>query len=171
MHRNIRSKAELYATKMHAKINHMYDVHPYRYHLKMVVTFAEEFIHLIPKEDQDTVIAGCWVHDAIEDAHASYNDVKNNTNETVAEYAYALTNEKGRTRKERANDKYYIGILEYRHASFVKICDRMANVTYSKSHNKKMFKMYKKEHEYFKTKLYDGRWDEMWDALENIFKN
>ncbi|WP_298473442.1 hypothetical protein [uncultured Maribacter sp.] len=62
----------------------------------------------------------CWVHDIIEDARETYIDVLENTNVTIAELAYALTNEKGRTRKERANDAYYRGIQKTPNASFVK---------------------------------------------------
>lgn len=170
MEKNIKIKTEIYACKMHTKVNQEYDKMPYRFHLRSVVSFAEKFINLIPKKDRDTVIAGCWAHDLIEDAQVSYNDVKKNTNEIVAEYAYALTNEKGRNRKERANDKYYNGIVEYKHASFIKLCDRIANVSYSKQHNEKMFKMYKKEYNNFKQKLHDGRWKEMWNYLEELFK-
>lgn len=169
MSKNIKIKAEFYACNQHALVEHMYDNHPYRFHLKMVVYVAEQFIHLIPKEDRDTVIAGCWVHDLIEDARVTYNDIKKNLNKTVAEYAYALTNEKGRNRAERANDKYYDEIKKYNHSSYIKLCDRIANVIYSKEKGSDMFKMYKKEHSDFKTKLYDGRWEEMWEYLEKLF--
>ena len=47
------------------------------------------------------------------------------------EIVYALTNDKGRTRAERAGEKYYKGIRETPYAPFVKLCDRLANVTYS----------------------------------------
>jgi ATP phosphoribosyltransferase regulatory subunit HisZ len=53
-------------------------------------------------------------HDSIEDARLTYNDVLSIAKEYMTEgYAkasteivYALTNEKGRNRKERANEKY-----------------------------------------------------------------
>ena len=49
----------------------------------------------------------------------------------ATEIAYALTNDKGRTRAERAGEKYYKGIRETPYAPFVKLCDRLANITYS----------------------------------------
>jgi len=122
------------------------------------------------KKDRDTVIAGCWAHDLIEDAAVSYNDVLKNTNKIVAEYVYALTNEKGRNRAERANAKYYYDIRIYKHASFIKLCDRIANTEYSKTHNNGIFKMYIKEFPNFKDQLYDFRWDEMWSYLEELIK-
>ena len=52
---------------------------------------------------------------------------------------------KGKNRKERANDKYYEGIRNTDGAIFVKLCDRIANVQYSKMTKSRMFEMYKKE--------------------------
>ena len=49
----------------------------------------------------------------------------------AAEIVYALTNDKGRTREERAGVKYYQGIRETPYAPFVKLADRLANITYS----------------------------------------
>ena len=62
---------------------------------------------------------------------------------------YAVSNEKGKNRKERANDKYYEGIRNTEGASFVKICDRIANVQYSKLTKSKMFDTYYRENEHF----------------------
>ena len=80
-----------------------------------------------------------FFHDSIEDARLTYNDVlrlaKTMLTEeqalTATEIVYALTNDKGRTRAERAGEKYYQGIRETPYAPFVKLCDRLANVTYS----------------------------------------
>jgi len=157
--------ARLYAKKAHTDVNQKYHDQSYVYHLQMVVTIAHQYIDLIPEEDKDEVIAGCWVHDVIEDTGQTYNDVKRNTNEVVAEYAYALTNEKGRTRKDRANKKYYKGIKEYKHAIFIKLCDRFANSKYSKEHGSSMFKQYQKEMHFFKLHLYDMRYQILWDDL------
>lgn len=166
----IYDKAKDYALKMHKDVNQMYHDKPYSHHLNMVFDIACQYASLIPKEDLYEVLAGCWVHDIIEDARQTYNDVKKNTNEAVAEYAYALTNEKGRTRKERANYKYYAGIREYKHAVFIKLCDRFANAQYSKEHGSSMFKQYQSEHDEFKACLYDGRYQRLWDDLEKYLK-
>jgi hypothetical protein len=84
----------------------------------------------------------------------------------VAEYVFALTNEKGRTRAERANDKYYQGIVDYRYAKFVKMCDRIANVYHSFIKGSGMFIKYQKEHKNFKEKLYDPYFQEIWDYMD-----
>ena len=81
---------------------------------------------------------------------------------------YALTNEKGRTRKERANDKYYAGIRQTEHATFVKLCDRLANVQHSLKIGHGMLNRYRKEFKEFKEQLYFPKYDEMFDKLESL---
>lgn len=158
-------KARKYAIYCHNSTNHKYDNNPYSVHLQMVFDTAIKFIHLIPKEYQNNVLSACWVHDVIEDCRQTYNDVKNNTNTQIADLAYALTTEKGKTRKERANDKYYIGIIQTPYATFIKICDRIANYEYSKQTNSKMSKMYGIEMDNFISKLYDRKYEEMFNYL------
>lgn len=147
-------EVKAYAREKHQLANHTYDGKPYEFHLNMVYQTAQEFIHTMPEEAHHDILCGCWVHDIIEDARESYNDVKKRTNETIAELAYALTNEKGRTRQERANDKYYEGIRNTPYASFVKMCDRMANYRYAKQNGSRMAAIYEKEHPEFIKKIY-----------------
>jgi hypothetical protein len=161
--------AKDYAIRRHREVNHHYNaLYPYAFHLQMTVEVANKFIHLIPEEDRADVIGGCWTHDLIEDARETYNNVKHATNETIAEYAYALCNEKGKTRKDRANDKYYMGIRAYKHASFIKLCDRIANVQFSINEKSSMINMYRDEFDDFYEKLYDGRFQEMWENLKKL---
>lgn len=154
----IADRARSYALQCHQATNHFYDDKPYSYHLVMVVETAERFFDdQYSEADRDLIRADCWTHDVIEDCRQTYNDVKEELGEAVAEMAYALTNEKGRNRTERANDKYYAGIRAVPHATFVKLCDRIANVTYSKQFgSKSMFKKYRKENPDFLAKLQPG---------------
>ena len=166
---SIEEVAKDYAIRRHREVNHHYNaLYPYAYHLQMTVEVANQFIHLIPETDRSDVIGGCWTHDIIEDGRETFNNVKHATNEVIAEYAYALCNEKGRTRKERANSKYYQGIKSYKHAGFIKLCDRIANVSFSVTEGSSMIKMYRDEYQYFYDSLYDGRYDEMWDYLYKL---
>lgn len=164
-------KAKEYAIDCHDSTAHTYDGKPYDTHLQMVVDTAKKFIHLIPAEHQENVLAACWVHDVIEDCRQTYNDVKAKTNEQIADLAYALTNEKGKTRKERANDKYYREIKETPFATFVKVCDRIANYEYSKQKGSRMSEMYAKEMDDFIFKLYDNKYDELFTYLRILYKN
>jgi (p)ppGpp synthase/HD superfamily hydrolase len=167
---SIVEKTREYAIRKHRSVNHKYDQYDYDFHLNMVFQIAKKFIHLIESEERDTVLAACWVHDIIEDARETYNDVKKETNETIAELAYALTNEKGRSRAERANDKYYQGIRETKNAPFVKFCDRIANVTHSKNNGSSMFQKYKKENETFISKIWVSEFEEIANHLNNLFR-
>jgi (p)ppGpp synthase/HD superfamily hydrolase len=134
----------------------------------MVVDVAYRFIHLIPEKYRDIVISSCWAHDTLEDTRITYNDLLKVTSIEVADIVYALTNEKGKTRKERANDKYYQGIRETPYATFVKLCDRIANVKYSMATRSRMLEMYRKEMPEFIDTLYDEKWDEMFKYLESL---
>jgi (p)ppGpp synthase/HD superfamily hydrolase len=161
-------KAITYATEKHKKVNQKYDEFSYDYHLNMVYEVAQKFIHLIEEKEQENVLSACWVHDIIEDARESYNDVKKATNKTIAELAYALTNEKGRTRAERANDTYYKGIRETKNASFIKFCDRIANIQHSKSSHSRMFEKYRSENDHFVSKIYVPECKEIAEYLNEI---
>lgn len=166
----INEKARIYAIEKHRDANHMYDQYPYEFHLQMVVNAAKQFLHLIPEEAQHNVLAGCWVHDVIEDARETYNDVKKALNEDVAELAYALTNDKGRNRSERAGKKYYEGIRNTPYATFIKLCDRIANVTHSKNTGSRMLNVYRKENTAFVEKLHDEKYVEVIAYLEDLLK-
>ena len=150
-----------YATNKHLAVNHKYGNEDYSYHLKMVCDVAEQFIHLVEEKEREHVYCGCWVHDIIEDARETYNDVLEEVNLTVAELAYALTNEKGKNRSERANDKYYKEMHYVPNAVFIKLCDRIANITHSKNQGSKMYYKYKKENINFIKKLYRPELEEM----------
>ncbi|MBQ8158315.1 MAG: hypothetical protein IJ081_04765 [Prevotella sp.] len=152
------------AHKLHASVNQTYGKdQPYAFHLDMVANLAKDFAYLncVSEEDVVPIMFGAYYHDSIEDARLTYNDVmkvaKTFMNDEQAllatEIVYALTNEKGRNRAERANDKYYEGIRTTPYAPFVKLCDRVANITYSclgaDSENNRMKEIYKKEVPHF----------------------
>jgi (p)ppGpp synthase/HD superfamily hydrolase len=142
-----------FAIKAHNDVNHKYNGYLYSFHLEMVVRNVEEFLHLIPAEDRETVLCAAWLHDTIEDCRLTYNDIRRESNPLVADLVYALTNEKGRNRKERANDKYYEGLRNTPYGVFVKLCDRLANAEYSKHTNSRMFSVYQQEHNSFIAQL------------------
>lgn len=139
----------IFAIEAHNATNHTYDNKPYSVHLVTVTNIAQQYLHLIPYEHRKEVLAACWLHDTIEDCRLTYNDLKKEFGETVAEIVYAVTNDKGKTRSERAGDKYYEGIRRTPYASFVKLCDRWANIQYSVQTNSKMLSVYEKEHNHF----------------------
>jgi (p)ppGpp synthase/HD superfamily hydrolase len=161
--------------KQHEDTNHMYDTYlPYSFHLRMVTNAAKDYIHLLPKNLQHSALLAAWGHDLIEDTRVSYNDVKNELGYDAAEIVYAVSNEKGKTRKERANDKYYKGICDTPGAAFVKLCDRIANVQYSKMTKSRQFGMYKDENENFTNSLKNytgGDLEELFNYLNSLFND
>jgi (p)ppGpp synthase/HD superfamily hydrolase len=155
---------EKLAHDLHRSVNQTYgEGLPYSYHLDMVVSNVSEFGHLVCTSEQDVLplFFGGYFHDSIEDARLTYNDVMHEarllmTEEQArmgTEIVYALTNDKGRTRAERAGEKYYRGIRETPYAPFVKLCDRLANITFScsnmDSQNDRMKQIYKDEMPHF----------------------
>ncbi len=67
-------------------------------------------------------------------------------------------------------DYIYEEIKNTKYATFVKLCDRIANVTYSKESKSSMFNKYKKEHEHFKEMLYTLEYKPMWEHLDKLFE-
>jgi (p)ppGpp synthase/HD superfamily hydrolase len=142
----------------------------------MVNNVYEDFQHLLDEELNDYCGKAVWAHDLIEDTRVSYNDVKNQLGEEVANIVYAVTNDKGKNRKERAGDKYYEGIRNTPGAVFVKLCDRIANVQYGKMTKSRMFEMYKKENPEFIRQLGVGqgtsiKYGDMFIYLNSLFNN
>lgn len=165
-------KIYLIADELHKSVNQLYDENkPYSHHLSMVADavyfFGEDMF--IVEDDILPVFFAAYFHDSIEDARQTYNDVikiaaeifeDKQKAELAADIVYALTNEKGKTRAERANDRYYFGIRTTPYAPFVKMCDRYANLKYSYERSKKfsengkrMFNMYRKEWSGFVEKI------------------
>ena len=160
----------------HAETNHKYDGYlPYEFHLRMVARVCDRFIHLVERDHglraRKDVLRAAWGHDLIEDARVSYNDVRKVLGEPPAEIIYALTNDKGRTRSERAGDRYYEGIRSTPHATFVKLCDRIANVEYSSMTGSTMLSVYRSENGRFTAALGaspDSPYGEMFDHLAGL---
>jgi hypothetical protein len=166
----------------HQDTNHSYDKYlPYEFHLRMALTFGKKYIHLIPKGFQDIVLAAVIAHDSVEDARLTYNNVKKLAIECgateeqatmIAEMVRAVTNNvRGRDRDERMPDYIYDEIRTIFYSTFVKLCDRHANVQYGLITGGSMPAKYKKENAHFKEKLHTpGLYEEVWEALETLFE-
>jgi (p)ppGpp synthase/HD superfamily hydrolase len=173
----LKSKVD-WIIEQHRSTNHMYDKYlPYEFHLRMVVEIYNRFKYLLSNhygiiDNQTNVHLACWGHDLIEDTRVSFNNVKEELGECSADIIYAVSNEKGKNRAERANDKYYEGIRNQPGAIFVKLCDRIANVQYSKMTGSRMFEMYKKENKNFLEKLgysETSKLNPLFDELLSLF--
>ncbi len=134
------------AARCHADVNQTYDGYlPYEFHLRLTASYVTRFGHLMAFSDDEveTVYAAAYFHDALEDTRLTYNDLTKLLTRLkeqhclqlcvadAVEAVYALTNDKGRNRAERAGAHYYAGIRQTKYAPFLKMCDRLANITYS----------------------------------------
>lgn len=137
--------AKRYAVQCARMTNHKYGNKPYSCHLGMVFEVGVQYAYLLPEEDVEYVLASLWPHDSIEDHRQTYNDVLKACGKLIADIAYALTNEKGKDRSERANAKYYKGIRDTKYADYAKMCDRIANAKESAATKSKMLATYKEE--------------------------
>lgn len=173
-HTEIVPKAIVAATKGHNDTNHMYGDASYTIHLSHVVDVAQRFIHLVPVASRPIVIAACWLHDSIEDARMSYNDIlkvfkyggDENTAKAIAEIVRAVTNYgRGRNRQERMPDFIYEEIRNTTGATFTKLSDRIANIEFGGKSD-----MYKKEHPHFKEMLYNEDYKLMFDYIDYLLK-
>ncbi len=167
------------AFQIHDDVNQKYDhVLPYGFHLKMVASFVSRDGYLVAESEADILVlyGSAYLHDTIEDARMTYNDIvkfiddfrvgslvlpeeiKRKLEEQVPEIVYALTNEKGRNRKERANETYYKGIRDTRFASFIKMCDRLANIQYTMMFvfANRMLEVYRREYPEFIRSISEG---------------
>lgn len=152
------------AHNLHANVNQHYDgTLPYGFHLDMVADSIYKYGDEVCADADDVLplFFGAYYHDSIEDARLTYNDViaealrfmDKRQALVAAEIVYALTNDKGRTRAQRAGAKYYRGIRKTPYAPFMKLADRLANITYScqgkNENNCHMREVYRRELPHF----------------------
>lgn len=157
--------------------NQKYDTWlPYSMHLRYVVAQFHRYKHLLPTGWYDSILhvpeaaeMGCWGHDLLEDARVTYNDLKDRVGKAVADVIWGCTEDSGRDRDERHSDAYYKRCSENDISVFVKLCDIIANVTYSILTKSDMYKKHKKEHEKNKLWLYRDEYKPMFDHLDKLF--
>lgn len=174
-----------WAINSHIQTNHLYDNDlPYSFHLKMVVNEVNHFLDKskysyegsefskfqTDRQYSDILKCAAWGHDLIEDTRTSYSDIFDIAGKAVAEIIFALTNEKGKNRNERASDKYYEGIINTPGAAFIKFCDRIANVKYGiMASNERMVSLYKEENDHFVKSIYSPELAPLRLKLEKLF--
>lgn len=190
-----KQSARDFAIEAHASTNHYYDgdLVPYEFHLRLVVKTAKDFqdlatalceayydkakVHNLTVKD---IIDGCWLHDTIEDVRVNYNDImflynedlhSENVNRNVAEIVRAVTNiTRGRTRAERMSEEVYNDIRNTPGATFVKLCDRIANAQYSLMMGSNMLKKYRSENNEFLNKLDGFEFQRLTPMVEKLLK-
>lgn len=154
-------KAKRFAEIAHAGKTYGSDL-PYTVHLENVVNVLIRFGYTDP-----ILLSAAWLHDTMEDTGKSYNDIKNSFGVDVAEIVYYVTDEKGRSRKERA-ERTYTELAKSKNinAKIIKLADRIANVEH-----KGLVDMYKKEYGKFRDYLFvPNEIDVLWNHLDLLLK-
>jgi len=156
-----------YSARQHK--NQKYGDIPYSEHLTAVFRLVADFV---PYDYE--LHAAALLHDVLEDTPSNYSNLKSIFGERVAEIVYAVTDELGKTRKER-KQKTFPKIKNNYDATVIKVADRICNIQYGlETESYEMLRMHKKEHEEFKRELYKEEYDEtmqdLWSLLSASVK-
>jgi (p)ppGpp synthase/HD superfamily hydrolase len=134
-----------WASEQHARLGLLYDNMPYLFHLDMVAK------NVILFNEDPELVAAAYCHDILEDTDIKYFELNKVLTKmgfpNTAEIVYNVTNETGRNRNEKTI-KTLPKIISTEKSIFLKLCDRLANIKYSKSKNgsSSMFNKYRLEH-------------------------
>ena len=139
--------AAKFAVKSHG--NQSYGSQPYSYHLEKVYKNTVRF------GGSEVEQQAAWLHDVIEDTKITKSDVAKAFGGKVARIVDLVSN---RASKEATFKR----VRTDRSAVFVKLCDRLANVSAGSKND-----MYRKRHPVFKSILYKkGEFEALWKAID-----
>jgi (p)ppGpp synthase/HD superfamily hydrolase len=161
--KNILRKAFLLAAEYHQ--HQKYGEDPYLVHLYDVVNVLIEYGYTHSK-----YLATAWLHDTIEDSTLGYYKIKAEVGEDVAEMVFAVTDELGRSRKER-KAKTLPKLNGKIDAQVVKLADWIANVRNAHYKRPDLIQMYQKDFKDFEKAVRhqaDSGMETMWLEIENL---
>ncbi|MPM23246.1 hypothetical protein SDC9_69711 [bioreactor metagenome] len=146
---------------------------PYSLHLENVVDVIKKYKYLLDEECHEDVIAAGYLHDSVEDTDTTPEMLKAMFNLRIAELVLRVSNERGWDKKEILF-KTLPKIWQNKLATFLKLCDRIANGQTSKQgdseKSKTVYHRYLMEYPIFRYALKTtGEYDEMWKELDLIF--
>lgn len=134
-------------------------------HLGSVVATLQKF-----GLTDDVIVCGGWLHDTIEDTPVTYELIRDQFGQEVADLVFAVTNGPGRNRAEK-HEKTYPKIKATPRAVYLKLADRIANVEQCwLTGDSKLF-MYHREYRGFREALRDASdpiAKPMWDKLDKL---
>lgn len=159
-----------------AHLNQKYGSYPYLIHLEAVQEVLERFGYVLHKSPEiNSLRIAAWLHDTLEDTVLVKEHIIYHFGEEVADLVWRVTDEQGKTRKEK-KAATYPKIKSRPLAVVLKLADRIANVEASVKMKKEkgaysLFNMYLKEWGDFKSNLFEaGQDDKMWKHLESLLK-
>jgi guanosine-3',5'-bis(diphosphate) 3'-pyrophosphohydrolase len=138
-------KAELFAKEKHSKMTRKDGITPYFVHLESVVSRLKSMG--IVNED---VLCAAWLHDTMEDANTSFDDIFEQFGRDVAILVSSLSKDAKLPKKER--ESQYVTQLKNApfEAKLIKLCDIAANLSDLKNSDLSKTKRFKT----VKTKLH-----------------
>jgi (p)ppGpp synthase/HD superfamily hydrolase len=168
MHDQIK-KAMEFATKAHMAQTYS-DRYPYFKHVDDVYNVCIEFGFNENNSQDLPILVAAYLHDVLEDTANSYSDLKKEFGEEVAEIVYCVTDELGRTRKEK-KEKTYAKTRSNAKSIILKVADRIANIRFGISEQSSQLEMYRKEFEDFQLNLRIYKHIEpMWECLDKLLQ-
>lgn len=162
-----------------AHSNQKYGGRPYVLHLYDTALVLAEFGFSPYTADEDEqhdlecVAIAAFLHDIIEDSDLSYEDIRKEFGDKIADIVWAVTDEPGKNRRER-HAKTYPKIRADWRATAVKLADRIANIRNCLNENPRLLGMYVREWPEFKQAVAGpaDQWragiDKMWEHLESL---
>lgn len=163
---NLTIKAQVVALLAHA--GQKYGDRPFVEHTRDVATKAQAYGF-----DEHVIIAA-WLHATLEDCPkdcpvVTLIYIKQAFGLEIANLVFAVTDEAGKNRRERAK-KTLPKIRDYGYnAVGLKLCDRLSNVESAFRNSNDFLNMYKKEYTTFKKALYiEGEHEKLWKGLDQL---
>jgi hypothetical protein len=139
----------------------------------MVHDFYKKYEHYLTPEQSIIIEKALWFHDVEEDCGQSYYTISKIIGVEAADVVFNVTNEQGKSRKEKILKTLYKTSTTYE-STFLKICDRLANMTFSfreklKNEQSDMYDTYVNEYYILRYTLNRNNWfKDMWVELDGL---
>ena len=168
-------KCAEYSADCMEKAGKKYDGKPYVVHLVTVFLTALNYLQLLKhldREEQVSVLCAAFTHDLLEDTTQTLSQIMKVCDTPTCMLCSMITNlltaEKKETHEATMNESYYDQVKEIDAAVFLKLCDRLANVSWRGPKSMEKREMYKKEYKHFKKAF--GKYTEFKPILTQIYK-
>jgi (p)ppGpp synthase/HD superfamily hydrolase len=174
---------KIYAQQCYDDANCVYGLQQnYFVHINMVVENLLKYskVFNLTNDAINTLYAG-YTHDLQEDAKQSYNDISKICGKEVADITLAVTDVPAENRLMKHLLTMGKTVRDHR-AIILKMCDMLANATFSRDMGSKMYKKYVAEYAYrkpifqmalawYKDKLNQEELAKLWEELDEIHNN
>jgi (p)ppGpp synthase/HD superfamily hydrolase len=164
-------KAKLFAKEKHK--HQKYGEHEYDVHFLEVYSLVKKY------HGSFNAIVASLLHDTIEDTQTTKEEISQEFSPHIADIVERLTDKSGKNRTERHLKTYHL-IRQCEDATLVKLCDRLANMSFClRMKDYAKAKMYVKEYMAFKFALYSDltqhqtvydKLDETYEQLQQMIK-